>query len=190
MIGPSTIDGVAATEFRYSGLDTGLSNYWTVEADGTVLFHGFDRPAESFAVHYVPALRFVRPPLTAGATWSDTVIAKCFRSPCAEDTVPLRIRWTSNGAASTTVPAGTFATVAIAQGLDDVSLASVWSAPYSLLGTRLPPRKAQTRSCCDYMRWWAVDVGLVQDSNWILRSFGSPTAARATRWGELKLRYR
>ena len=88
-VGPAVFDGVNVIELRYRGFNNGLSNFWTVSADGTVSFHGFDRPAESFAYHYIPPIRFVHPPVEVGATWRDTVLFHCVRDCSGGDSDPV-----------------------------------------------------------------------------------------------------
>ena len=122
-------DGLNVIEFRYHGVNDGLSNFWTVDADGSVLFHGFDRPDVSLGVRYVPPIRMVVPPMVAGHAWRDTVFTHCFRSPspCNSDTVGTIYVSTVDGISSVTVHAGTFTAAAV-----DLSLGVAALEHYSI----------------------------------------------------------
>ena len=186
-VGPTVFDGLNVVEFQYHGFNEGLSNFWSVDPDGTVLFYGFDLPAESFTVHYVPPMRMVVPPMITGHTWRDTIRSLCLRG-CEADTTPTISVSTVNSVGPLTVPAGTFeaAGVEMHAGFAAMGLRS----GYTYLGTKsVDPRTSA--SAGGSVRWWTDGVGLIQNwDGWNLLSFDSATATRVTRWGQLKSRYR
>ena len=191
--GPAVFDGVNAIEFRYHGYNDGLSNFWTVDPDGSVLFHGFDLPDVSLGVRYVPPIRMVVPPIVAGHAWRDTIFTHCFRSPspCNSDTVGTIYVSTIDGISPHTVPAGTFTAVAVDLSLGFVALERFASVPgYSIFGTIVAENGAAV-GLGGMVRWWAEDVGMIENYNgWSLLSFDRVTPAHAASWGQLKKLYR
>jgi hypothetical protein len=192
VVGPAVFDGLEVVEFRYQGLDAGLSNFWTVDSDGSVLLHGFDRPAESFAIHYIPPIRMVPAPVLQGQTWRDTVDGHCVRPGCySGDTTTIFIS-TVTGIEPHTVPAGTFTAAAVELAIDLPTLQIAAARPgYTILGTRVASRNTMVEPCCAQLRWWADGVGLIHDQGaWTLLSYDHTTPVRATSWGHLKSIYR
>jgi len=189
VVGPTVFDGVEVIELRYHGFNDGLSNFWTVDADGSVLLHGFDRPADSFARHYAPAIRFVNPPVTEGHSWRDTSIVYCPRSPC--DTSSAIFVSTVTGIGPRTVPAGTFVAAAIEMGIGSPQLTSEHPSDYSITGTRPSASNHPTATQDGQTRWWTAGVGMIENyDGWALLQFDSPTGTRVLSWGRLKTRYR
>jgi hypothetical protein len=189
VIGPTIFDGVEVIELRYHGFNDGLSNFWTVDPDGSVLFHGFDRPAESFAVHYAPAIRFVNPPLTEGHSWRDTTFAHCTGTVC--DTNSTIFVSTVSSVGPRTVPAGTFVAAAIELGIGSPQLTSEHPSDYSVTGTRTGASNHPVTTQGGETRWWTEGVGMIENyDGWVLLKFDSPTGTRVSSWGRLKTRYR
>jgi hypothetical protein len=189
-VGPAVFDGVNVIELRYRGFNNGLSNFWTVSADGTVSFHGFDRPAESFAYHYIPPIRFVHPPVEVGATWRDTVLFHCVRDCSGGDSDPVVFVVTVNSIGPLTVPAGTFTAAGIELATEfAAALPARGSARYSIFGTKVTA--ATDAVSGGPMYWWADGVGLIQyPDGWNLVDFARPTPVKTASWGRIKSLYR
>ena len=182
-------DGEVVHELSYHGWDEGLFNYWSVDVEGAVLFHGFDRPGEHFAVHYVPALRMIAPPAFVGRTWIDTVVARCLRAPCDGGQEPFTAPRRIVDLGTHTVPAGTFSAVAIETEIPQATATFSKASAYTVLGTRRSSAAAEVQS--GRITWWVNGVGMVEDSaGWILLQLDFVTATRRTTWSRVKGLYR
>jgi hypothetical protein len=188
-IGPTVFDGEDVIELRYHGYNEGLSNYWTVDPDGSVLLHGWDRSDIAYGLHYTPALRMVHPPYTVGASWQDVVTMSCVRSPCTP-TVTTFVS-TNVDMGPLTVPAGAYTALAVQLAVVAApAIATAGTAGYSVVGTRLGAQR-QAAATGGEVRWWADGVGMIQNyDGWNLVSFDQPTPAISHSWAQIKMLYR
>jgi hypothetical protein len=178
-------DGIRVTEFRHSGANEGLLNYWSVDDNGSVLLHGY---ADAFGVaRYIPPLIMLQCPVTAGSTWQSFARVDCVSGYCSASRVGLGATLTSIDTLS--MPAGTF----MAARVDDDEGGSAlhhgsMPSSRSLLGTRVPSGRPSTNAM--FVRWWAPDVGMVQRDTDVLLQFDHTTPTRTMSWGRLKMLYR
>ncbi len=179
--------GRTVYQVRYGegGSNSGLSNFWTTEADGDVLLWGFNRELEGFGWYYDPPLRLVDAPLAVGKRWSQT--SRLIAVDSGEVIGELTIGFEVYEAGPLELPAGSFDAFGVGQFLPPA-----WSVMTGGLHG-LSGRASAGPAASQAVDWWSEDVGDVQfraDDLYQLRSFSFPTPVLVTSWGAVKTAYR
>ena len=189
--GTTTLHGrVVAIKYHAEGVDTGLENYWLLDADGSVLLAGYFSPAQGSGLVYEPPIRFVPVPPVLGPQPFVLTAFHDFATDAVIVTVPVRYDVTQDLMLS--LPAGVYHAYGVGRYISLPEPNGATGAQFSLDGRLVMPR-GKSIYYFDTSDWFSEGVGEVQynvGELYQLRSFDLPTATVRSTWSAIKHLYR
>ncbi len=189
--GTTTLHGrVVAIKHHAEGADTGLENYWLLDADGSVLLAGYFSPAQGSGLVYEPPIRFVPVPPVLGPQPFVSTAFHDFATDAVLFTTPVRYDVTQDLMLS--LPAGTFHAFGVGRYIALPEPNGALGSQISVDG-RLVTFRDKSIFYFDTRDWFSEDVGEVQYDTgelYQLRSLDLPTATARSSWGRIKRLYR
>jgi len=189
--GTFTLRGrTVAIKSYLEGPDAGLSNFWLLDTDGSVLLAGFDNPSAGLALAYEPPIRVLPVPPVVGPQPFVDVTAYDLGTGAVFTQFP--IRYDVFLQARVAVPAGAFDTFAVGQAIDLPAPGAATPGSLALDGRR---RATTSRGIAagEPSDWYAESFGVVQfqaTQFFQLVSTNAPSAAVRTSWARVKRLYR
>ncbi len=171
--------------YEASSENEGLENYWTEDADGRLLLHGFWLGLSGWGILYEPPLVLADAPLSPGKTW--TCSMNPYRLPEMEPLEPWIGHFEVVESGEVETPAGTF----FAYGVSNMQLVGMLAERrVTADGRVVRPDGTVATASVQATDWYSPGLGEVRYYDYYLTGYGFPTPALASSWGRLKSLYR